>query len=118
MCSVFITVACSEFYPFYKCKMHFFIPLQSVLGALDDTKCPKVDAVPNVVYKFSDTQLYKLLANFYTGLLIHSYVPNSRSVIEITPILKNAFNDPTTSSNYRSISISSTGSKILEKNYC
>ena len=84
-------------------------------SGLEESKCPTVDGVPNVVYKFANALLYKLLAKFYSSLMIHGYVPNSLSVIEITPILKNALKDPTTSNNYRPISISSTGSKILER---
>ena len=84
-------------------------------SGLEESKCPTVDGVHNVVYKFANTLLHKLLAKFYSSLMIHGYVPNSLSVIEINPILKNALKDPTTSNNYRPISISSTGSKFLEK---
>ena len=81
----------------------------------DESKCLTVDGVPNAVYKFADARLHKILAKFYSSMLIYIYIPNSLSAIEITNMLKNSLKDPTTSNNYRPVSICSTGSKSLEK---
>ena len=50
-------------------------------SGLKETKCPTVDGILNVVYKFAMACLYKLLAKVFSCLLIHCYVPNSLSVI-------------------------------------
>ena len=38
---------------------------------LEESKCTNVVCVPNVIYKFSNTRLNKLLAKTLSGLFIH-----------------------------------------------
>ena len=56
-----------------------------------------------------------MLSEFYSSILCHALIPNLMSESVITPILKSSLKTPSESSNYRPISASSTGSKILER---
>ena len=83
-------------------------------SALANNKCPKVDCVPNEVYKYCNEGVYEVLAMFYSSVLTHSFVPTSLTDVVLTPILKNKLKDPTDSTNYRPISVASAGSRLLE----
>ena len=52
--------------------------------------------------------------SMYSSMLCHAFIPNMMSVSVITPILKSSLKNPSESCNYRPISASSAGSKILE----
>ena len=66
-------------------------------SGLEESMCPTVYVVTNVVYKCAKARLYKLLTKLDSSMLIQGCLPNSLSTIEITPILKSSLKDSATS---------------------
>ena len=83
-------------------------------SALAEGKCPVADGIPNEVYKLAYVRLYSLLSIFYSSILCHAFIPTLMSDSVISLILKRSLKNPSESCNYRPISASSAGSKILE----
>ncbi len=63
---------------------------------------------------YASERILYMLAMWYTGFLIHEFLPDNMISVILTPVIKNKTGKITSKDNYRPIALASVISKVLE----
>ena len=88
--------------------------IRNIVNKLKCGKSSGPDGISAESLKFSHSRLYVLLSLCFSLCLTHGYLPKSLMETTIVPIVKNKCGNLSNSNNYRSITIATITSKVLE----